>query len=177
MSKSTDKERSETEPKRRSFLYTLWAGLGLVAFAEVIWLFVSFLKPGKSPQKKGNFGGVIEAGPVSSFKPGSVTAFPRGHFYLACLEDGGFLALYRKCTHLGCTLPWVDAEKRFICPCHASTFDIRGNVLKSPASRALDLFMVRIENNIVRVETGRLIKRSGFRKEQLVYPKKIESNS
>ena len=177
MSKPTDKERSETEPKRRSFLYTLWAGLGLVAFAEVIWLVVSFLKPGKSPQKKGDFGGVIEAGPVSAFKPGSVTAFPRGHFYLACLEDGGFLALYRKCTHLGCTLPWVDVEKRFICPCHASTFDIRGNVLKSPASRAMDLFMVRIENNRVRVETGTLIKRSSFRKEQLVYPKKIESNA
>ena len=177
MSKSTENERSETEPKRRGFLYTLWAGLGLVAFGEIIWLVVSFLKPGTPPPKKGDFGGVIEVGQVSAFKPGSVTAFPRGHFYLACLEDGGFLALYRKCTHLGCTLPWVDAEKRFICPCHASTFDIRGDVLKSPASRAMDLFMVRIENNIVRVETGKLIKRSGFRKEQLVYPKKIESKS
>lgn len=177
MSKSTERERPETEPKRRGFLYTLWAGLGLVAFGEIIWLVVSFLKPVKSPPKRGDFGGVIKAGPVSGFKPGSVTAFPRGHFYLARLEDGGFLALYRKCTHLGCTLPWVDAEKRFICPCHSSTFDIRGSVLKSPASRALDLFMVRIENNIVRVETGRLIKRSGFRKEQIVYPPNIEGKS
>ena len=56
-------------------------------------------------------------------------------------------------------------------------FDIRGNVLKSPASRAMDLFVVRIENNIVHVETGRLIKRSGFQKKQLVYPRKTESNS
>ena len=27
------------------------------------------------------------------FEPGSVTAFPRGKFYLVKLEDGGFLAL------------------------------------------------------------------------------------
>jgi hypothetical protein len=41
----------------------------------------------------------------------------------------------------------------------------------------MDIFMVRIENNMVHVETGKLIKRSGFQKEQLVYPKKIESKS
>ena len=42
-----------------------------------------------------------------------------------CLEDGGFLALHRQCTHLGCTVPWVPARQAFVCPCHASAFDIR----------------------------------------------------
>ncbi len=177
MSKSTENNNLEAEPKRRSFLYTLWIGLGLIACVEIMWLVVSFFKPRKPKRKTGDFGGIIAAGLVSSFEPNSVTAFPRGHFYLARLEDGGFLALHRKCTHLGCTVPWIDAEKRFICPCHASTFDITGNVLKSPATRALELFKVTIENNIVYVETGVLIKRSGFRNEQVAYPTKSGSRA
>ena len=29
------------------------------------------------------------------------------------------------------------AEQRFICPCHSSAFDIRGDVVNPPAPRAL----------------------------------------
>ena len=58
------------------------------------------------------------------------------------LDDGGLLALSCKCTHLGCTVPWVEKEKKFLCPCHASAFDITGNVINSPAARALDTFPV-----------------------------------
>ncbi len=112
----------------------------------------------------------MACGPVEGFKKTSVTAFARGHFYLCRLADGGFLALSRQCTHLGCTVPWDDEKKKFICPCHASAFDITGNVLSAPATRALDLFAVDIENNVVRVDTGRRIKRGGFRPEQVVYP-------
>jgi cytochrome b6-f complex iron-sulfur subunit len=82
------------------------------------------------------------------------------------------LALSRKCTHLGCTLPWVEKENKFTCPCHASTFDITGKVISAPAPRALDIYPVIIENNIVKVDTGELLKRSEFRSEQVVYPKK-----
>jgi cytochrome b6-f complex iron-sulfur subunit len=111
---------------------------------------------------------VIVAGPVDRFQPGSVTAFPEGRFYLARLADGGFLALHRECTHLGCTVPWIDAEGRFVCPCHASSFDITGDVLSPPAPRPLDIFPVRIENDIVKVDTGRAIKRQSFTASQVV---------
>ena len=87
------------------------------------------------------------------------------------LEDGGFLAISRKCTHLGCTVPWVEEDKRFACPCHGSTFDITGNVIQAPAPRALDLFPVTIENNVVKVNTGKRIKRSAFRASQVTYPR------
>jgi cytochrome b6-f complex iron-sulfur subunit len=88
------------------------------------------------------------------------------------LGDGGLLALSCKCTHLGCTVPWVEKEKKFLCPCHASAFDITGNVISAPAPRALDIFPVSIENNSVKVDTGKRIKRSGFEPKQVVYPKK-----
>ena len=98
-----------------------------------------------------------------------MTAFPAGKFYLVRLEDGGFIALYRECTHLGCTVPWIDDEGRFVCPCHASAYDIRGNVLNPPAPRALDLFPVRIENGIVKVDTRRAVKRQAFEAAQVTY--------
>jgi len=107
------------------------------------------------------------AGPVERFEPGSVTAFREGEFYLARLRDGGFLALHRKCSHLGCTVPWIKDEQRFTCPCHASAFDIHGAVLDAPAPRALDLFAVRIENGIVKVDTSKLIRRSSFEPHQV----------
>ena len=84
------------------------------------------------------------------------------------LEDGGFLALLRRCTHLGCTVPWIPDEQRFACPCHASVFDMRGDVLSPPAPRPLDLFAVRIENGIVKVDTTRRERRSRFEPSQVV---------
>ncbi len=91
-----------------------------------------------------------------------MTAFPAGKFYLVRLADGGFLALSRQCTHLGCSVPWDEAAGRFACPCHASVFDLRGDVLAPPAPRPLDLFAVRIENGIVKVDVSAPIRRSAF---------------
>ena len=157
---------------RRSFLGKLWIVLGAVAFAELIAVVVSFFKPRKTIVTAEEQNLVIVAGPADNFEPGSVSAFIRGKFYLARLEDGGFLALSRKCTHLGCTVPWVSKEKKFVCPCHSSAFDIRGEVISPPAPRALDIYHVFIENNIVKVDTGKQIKRTEFRAGQVIYPKK-----
>jgi cytochrome b6-f complex iron-sulfur subunit len=140
------------------------AALGLVALAEIVWIALDFLKPRK---RREGAAAMVVAGPVDRFEPGSVTAFPEGRFYLARLEDGGFLALDRTCTHLGCTVPWVASQKRFVCPCHSSAFDIFGDVLSPPAPRALDLYPVRIENGIVKVETGRPIRRQRFERDQV----------
>ncbi len=113
---------------------------------------------------------MVQAGHIDTFPRNSVTAFPRGQFYLARLDDGGFLAISRRCTHLGCTVPWTADMMSFVCPCHASAFDIRGDVLSAPAPRALDLFTVHIENNIVYVDTRRVIRRSAFDARQVKYP-------
>ena len=160
------------DSSRRSFLNKIWVGLGVLALMELAGLVVMYLRPGKTRVKSGEFGTIIETGPVESFPPDSVTAFVRGRFYLSRLEDGGFLALSRTCTHLGCTVPWLDKEKRFACPCHGSSFDIRGEVISPPAPRALDIHYLFIENNILKVDTGRRSKRSEFRADQVVYAKK-----
>ena len=126
-------------------------GLGVLALIEFTGMVVAYLRPGRARTKTGERGTVIEAGSVDTFSLNSVTAFVRGRFYLCRLDDGGFLALSGKCTHLGCTIPWLDKEQRFACPCHASAFDVRGQVVNPPAPRALDRYEVRIENRIVKV--------------------------
>jgi menaquinol-cytochrome c reductase iron-sulfur subunit len=50
------------------------------------------------------------------------------------------------CTHLGCGFRWEPEKQVFICPCHASVFDIEGRVLEGPAPRPLDTLPVKIEN-------------------------------
>lgn len=137
----------------------MWLLLGGVALLEAVWIVAEFLKPRRRDTVAEDNQAIFTAGPIERFQPGTVTAFPEGRFYLARLEDGGFLALNRECTHLGCTVPWVAEEGRFICPCHASSFDIKGDVLSPPAPRPLDIFPVRIENDIVKVELGEPVRR------------------
>jgi cytochrome b6-f complex iron-sulfur subunit len=154
----------ESGTSRRTFLGRLWLGLGGLALAEYVWLTVEFLRPRAMLKEAA---GVLVAGPIDRFEPGSVTAFPAGRFYLTRLVDGGFLAVSRECTHLGCTVPWIEDEGQFVCPCHSSAYDIRGDVINPPAPRALDLHPVRIENGIVKVDTGRTLKRRSFEASQV----------
>jgi cytochrome b6-f complex iron-sulfur subunit len=160
------------DPSRRSFLNKLWIVLGGLALVEVAGLILAFFQPRKRGSNEGDSAGITEAGAVDKFALNSVTAFVRGKFYLARLEDGGFLALSRKCTHLGCTVPWSGKEMKFVCPCHASVYDIRGEVVSAPAPRPLDLLPVSIENDIVKVDTNKVTKRSVFRPDQVIYAKK-----
>jgi len=141
---------------RRTFLQRFWIVLGGVALLEYVAIAFDFLRPHRL--LRGEAPGVVMAGPTARFAAGTVTAFPAGRFYLARLEDGGFIAISRVCTHLGCTVPWDAGERRFKCPCHASSFDIEGAVLSPPAPRALDRYAVRIENDVVKVDTSRPLR-------------------
>lgn len=151
---------------RRSFLTLIWAGLGLAVTGEFLWIGASFFKPRPSDDGLDSKAGV-ETGTIDDFAPGSVSPFRSGGFYLSRLENGGFIALSSQCTHLGCIITWDPESRRFECPCHSSTFDIRGDVLRAPAPRALDTFPIAIENGKVIVLTGRKIKRDRFHRSQV----------
>jgi cytochrome b6-f complex iron-sulfur subunit len=164
-----EKGTTGADMSRRSFLWVVWAGLGGLALLEYVLVAVDFLRPG-GRRRRTEDGAVVVAGPLERFQPGSVTAFPQGKFYLACLENGGFLALSRECTHLGCTVPWDSDKGLFVCPCHASSFDITGEVLSPPAPRPLDIYPVRIENGIVKVDTRNPARRKSFQVTQVTPP-------
>jgi cytochrome b6-f complex iron-sulfur subunit len=152
--------------KRRSALVWTTLGLAAAALGELVWIVASFLRP-RRYRTAVEMGSLVVAGAVDDFATGSVTAVPAGRFYLVRLEDGGFLALHRRCPHLGCSVPWEEKAKRFVCPCHGSSFDVRGDLQSPPAPRALDLFPVRIENGLVKVDVRRPIERSRFEADQV----------
>lgn len=159
-------ENTQTNVTRRDFLKVAWGAVGALALAEAGGVVLSYFSP---RIVEGEFGGVIEAGTVDSFPLGSVTPFTQGRFYLVRMPDGGFIALYRKCTHLGCAVPWNPAEGKFICPCHGSEFEQDGQVLNAPAPRPLDRFAVTLDNGIVKVDTGTPIQRDRASADDLVY--------
>jgi cytochrome b6-f complex iron-sulfur subunit len=158
---------AESASSRRRFFRHAWLVLGGLAVLEYVWVVINFLRPRASLAEEG---GIVIAGPVERFEPGTVTAFQRGKFYLTRLEEGGFLAISRECTHLGCTVPWSDEEGRFVCPCHSSEYNEKGEVVSPPAPRPLDLFPVRIENDVVKVDTSEPQKRLKFEDAQVTSP-------
>jgi cytochrome b6-f complex iron-sulfur subunit len=173
--------RSEEHPSReggitrREFLTRVWWGAaGLLVIEAGGGLIVSLW-----PRlKTGGFGGKVSVGSVEEVKSlpvGSVSYFKEARFYLSRVETG-FLALYRKCTHLGCVVPWLPEEPseddlaakgRFNCPCHGSIFDRYGVVHAGPAPRPLDLFPISIEDGELIVDTGVIIQRSSFDESQV----------
>lgn len=54
--------------------------------------------------------------------------------------DGQLYIVDITCTHLGCELSFNSAEKTWDCPCHASRFDYRGNILEGPAVKPLNKY-------------------------------------
>jgi glycine/D-amino acid oxidase-like deaminating enzyme/nitrite reductase/ring-hydroxylating ferredoxin subunit len=53
-------------------------------------------------------------------------------------DDGELHAVSSRCTHLGCQVAWNAAERTWDCPCHASRFDVDGDVLNGPAVTPLE---------------------------------------
>ena len=97
-----------------------------------------------------------------------------GQFWIANLDpadDGGngsggadgLLALWRKCPHLGCTVPWksdagveVSPETGWYqCPCHGSTYTKSGIRVFGPAPRSMDTMAIEIDDaGNITVQTG-----------------------
>jgi cytochrome b6-f complex iron-sulfur subunit len=165
-------ERVETKQvSRRNLLrISFWSGLGagLLAFAGML---VDMLYP----RGITGFGSVVSAGSVDQFPPGSKTQNAEGKFWLVNLteEQGGpgFLALWWKCPHLGCTVPYRDTfsfpdpatgqDKRgwFRCPCHGPTYNDAGVRVFGPAPRSMDRMALTIDaSGRISVNTGSIAK-------------------
>jgi Rieske Fe-S protein len=66
-------------------------------------------------------------------------------------EYNRWVAITSRCSHLGCSVRWVPASERFICPCHGSVFDLEGVRVAGPAPRPLDRFFTRLHDGFVQV--------------------------
>jgi cytochrome b6-f complex iron-sulfur subunit len=159
------------QDKNKGFSRREFIGVGLAAslvalFGQAGVALFNFFKPRIEP---GTFGSIVVAGQVDEFEPGTVSHILAGRCYISRLEDGGFLALWQRCTHLGCTVPWREGEGQFNCPCHSSIFDPVGEVLSGPAPRPMDLFPIEITEGEILVNTGDPMQRENFDQSQITY--------
>lgn len=155
----------ERKVPRRSFVRNAALGSVLVILGQFGFLFVRFFWPNKT----GAFGSEISV-PAANVPPVNGTPFRdvQGKFYLVNTEDG-LMALYWKCVHLGCTVPWVPSENQFHCPCHGSIYSYNGTRLSGPAPRPLDYMTLTVgDTGEVHVDTGAINKRSAYEPSQAV---------
>jgi len=119
------------------------------------------------PKVSGGFGSKVDAGKVEDLKKqivqsdGSVIpAFiPEARAYVLPFDssqasgsqfsDGatiadGLVAIYQRCVHLGCRVPWCNSSQGFECPCHGSKYNLVGEYYAGPAPRNLDRFVVSV---------------------------------
>lgn len=70
----------------------------------------------------------------------------------------GYVALYQRCVHLGCRVPWCQTSQWFECPCHGSKYNRVGEKRGGPAPRGLDRFPFAISGGSVVVDTSTIIQ-------------------
>jgi len=152
---------------------TFGAFMGIQALA---WL--GFLWPKVS----GGFGSKVDAGKIEDLKnqiiqaDGSVIpAFiPEARAYVlpfsessagsSQFTDGstiaeGLVAVYQRCVHLGCRVPWCNSSQGFECPCHGSKYNMVGEYYAGPAPRNLDRFVVNVSSSgRLIIDTGTIIE-------------------
>ena len=130
------------------------------------------------PTGTGGFGGKVSAGKISdinTFIDTNAAPFyvPEARAYIvqypksdlpaakkvyspityAGMEQG-FVALYQRCVHLGCRVPWCQSSQWFECPCHGSKYNRVGEKKAGPAPRGLDRFAFTIGGGSMTVDTG-----------------------
>lgn len=146
--------------KRRQLFRLGFLGGTLLALGEISAILYPFMRVNKIV----GLGAKVPAGRKSDIlarfaaENDNPQLYVQGKFFLLH-PPGGIIAAYRKCTHLGCSVPYVAGEKapdgstgQFHCPCHGSLFNkLTAVVQGGPAPKPLQLF--RIEEN----ETGTLI--------------------
>ena len=161
---------------RRQFLtkalrisFGAFAGIQAISWLGFMW-----------PKVSGGFGSKVDAGKVEDLKKqitqadGSVIpAFiPSARAYVLPFEDNGnsqfadsgtiadgLVAVYQRCVHLGCRVPWCNTSQGFECPCHGSKYNMVGEYYAGPAPRNLDRFIVTVNSaGKFIIDTGSIIE-------------------
>ena len=162
-------------------IFGLFLGLQGVYYLAFFW-----------PKLSGGFGTDVDAGALEDLAAqtvnpdGSVVPVfvPEARAYVVPAPDalsdqfegrevaaGGFMALFQRCVHLGCRVPWCATSIGFECPCHGSKYNSVGEYFAGPAPRNLDLFVFEVrDGDRLIVRTGTIIETPRAPRASVQYP-------
>ena len=171
-------DEEEIGVSRRQFLnrgLLTAVGFGLSGFGAAM---LGFLWP---LQGLGGFGGTVNIGKLTDIlaaidaaqKPfyaaqarAYVVRYPKDPAALAAakkvykpaiykdMSELGIVALYQRCVHLGCRVPFCQTSQWFECPCHGSKYSRVGEKKAGPAPRGLDRFYATQAADSIIIDTG-----------------------
>jgi len=172
------KRKKDTVPSRRTFLRNAFLVGNLGVLSAMGGASLAFLWP----NLRGGFGAELDIDDAETILA-EIRAnrapfeYPAGRMYLveydpaldpggeyADVTDGGaspVMAIYQKCVHLGCKVPWCLSAQWYQCPCHGSNYNRWGEYELGPAPRGLDRFATRVVDGRVLVDTGEIITGPG----------------
>ena len=161
--------------RRKVLLIGFWTGMGAMVLGIVVTILNSIYPRGIT-----GFGTTIAVGAVESLTPGKKLHNLDAKAWIVRFNaeqaahnppavEGAVMALYHRCVHLGCTVPYREdfsfEDPRngqtypgwFRCPCHGSTYSDAGVRVFGPAPRSLDTFDLSIDSSgIMQVNTGKI---------------------
>lgn len=130
--------------KRRNFLKALFGLFGTVSVASFAYPLVRFLAPPGNAVKDRKVILPKHDVPVGTSK---AIIFRDKPAMIINRPGKGLIALSKVCTHLGCLVEYEKEKNQLLCPCHAGSYDLEGNVLSGPPPRPLDKLPLRIEGD------------------------------
>jgi cytochrome b6-f complex iron-sulfur subunit len=175
----TPAEYEEIQVSRRQFFNRSIVGTMLISISTFGAAAIAFLYA----KSAGGFGGKVDAGTsfsdVKAYWDSNKAPYyvPEARTYLQPYPtqdvkkaeqipeyapvipgmEEGIVALYQKCVHLGCRVPWCQTSQWFECPCHGSKYSRVGEKKGGPAPRGLDHFVVTVSGAKLTIDTGVVI--------------------
>ena len=166
----------------RALSGTFFAFLGLVGINSLAFFW---------PKLSGGFGTDVDAGTVADIQNQTVASdgsivpvfVPEARAYVVPsptvpesmegdnVEAAGLMALFQRCVHLGCRVPWCATSQGFECPCHGSKYSSIGEYFAGPAPRNLDRFVVEVQNDRFIIKTGTIIQTPRAQLLTISYPR------
>jgi cytochrome b6-f complex iron-sulfur subunit len=172
-------------PTRRTFLRNTW----LLSWLGVLSAFggasIAFLWP----SLRGGFGAKLDVDTEENvlahirskrepyvYAPGRLylveydPALDRDGAYASITNGASVMAVYHRCVHLGCRVPWCGSSQWFECPCHGSQYNRWGEYQFGPAPRGLDRFALTVQDGRVIVDTSKIVTGPARQADQLAQP-------
>lgn len=160
-------QNQEIRPKpvaRRSFLAAMFAVSGTIVSALLAFPLLRFITYPLRKSDTDTSWSIL--GPIGDFSSLTApvaktitlerrdaweTTSSQTSVYVLPPSNGQFHILSTICPHLGCVVRWVDAQDKFVCPCHGGVFTPTGELVSGPPPRSMDTLESRVESGMLQV--------------------------